>query len=129
RAEEDERERERKRKEKEAQRLRQNSFAFEAFHSVPQQMVREGANSLLSAENGMMDGGEGAYGLATHPSLQSPPQRDAFGTSPWGTSLRDLGNSAALRKISAPGAIHLLALGPSLRSSHVAVRGTLASQP
>lgn len=41
RAEEDERERERKRKEKEAARLRQNSSAFEAFHSVPQQMVRE----------------------------------------------------------------------------------------
>ncbi|THH31910.1 hypothetical protein EUX98_g2289 [Antrodiella citrinella] len=105
RAEEDERERERKRKEKEAQRLMQNSFAFEAFHSVPHQMVREGANSLLSAENGVTDGNESLYGVSSLASLQSQPPRETFGTSPWGTSLRDLGNSAALRKISAPGAL------------------------
>ncbi|KAH8096616.1 hypothetical protein BXZ70DRAFT_908490 [Cristinia sonorae] len=103
RAEEDEREREWKRKEKEAQRLRQNSYAFEAFHSVPQQMVREGANSLLSAENGTSDPNDGLFGISSHPSLQH--QRDNFGTSPWGTSLRDIGSSAAMRKISAPGAI------------------------
>ncbi|KAI0326721.1 hypothetical protein GY45DRAFT_1258428 [Cubamyces sp. BRFM 1775] len=80
RAEEDERERERKRreKEKEAARLRQNSFAFEAFHSVPQQMVRQGANSLLSAESGV----------------------DSM-SSPWG-NLRDVGASAALRKMGLP---------------------------
>ncbi|KAI9057415.1 hypothetical protein FKP32DRAFT_1583840 [Trametes sanguinea] len=84
RAEEDERERERKRreKEKEAARLRQNSFAFEAFHSVPQQMVRQGANSLLSAESGM--------GL-TPDSM----------TGPWG-NLRDVSASAALRKMGLP---------------------------
>ncbi|CDO73839.1 hypothetical protein BN946_scf185015.g168, partial [Trametes cinnabarina] len=84
RAEEDERERERKRreKEKEAARLRQNSFAFEAFHSVPQQMVRQGANSLLSAESGM--------GLI--PDSMS---------SPWG-NLRDVSASAALRKMGLP---------------------------
>ncbi|OSD04438.1 hypothetical protein PYCCODRAFT_1443739 [Trametes coccinea BRFM310] len=84
RAEEDERERERKRreKEKEAARLRQNSFAFEAFHSVPQQMVRQGANSLLSAESGM--------GL-TPDSMSGP----------WG-NLRDVSASAALRKMGLP---------------------------
>ena len=52
RAEEDERERERKRKEQ--MRLRDNSDAFEAFHSVPQQMARSNLNSLLSAETGML---------------------------------------------------------------------------
>ncbi|EIW61406.1 uncharacterized protein TRAVEDRAFT_34908 [Trametes versicolor FP-101664 SS1] len=84
RAEEDERERERKRreKEKEATRLRQNSFAFEAFHSVPQQMVRQGTNSVLSAESGM---GLPSEGL----------------TSPWG-NLRDVSASAALRKMGLP---------------------------
>ncbi|KAI0371514.1 hypothetical protein BV20DRAFT_941842 [Pilatotrama ljubarskyi] len=86
RAEEDERERERKRKEKEkeAARLRQNSFAFEAFHSVPQQMVRQGTNSVLSAESGM--------GL--------PPQSDGL-MGPWG-NLRDVSASAALRKMGLP---------------------------
>ncbi|KAI0677651.1 hypothetical protein C8Q78DRAFT_961651 [Trametes maxima] len=81
RAEDDERERERKRreKEKEATRLRQNSTAFEAFHSVPQQMVRQGANSLLSAEGGL--GG--------------------LSDGPWG-NLRDVSASAALRKMGLP---------------------------
>lgn len=86
RAEEDEREREKKRRE--ALRLRQNSFAFEAFHSVPQQMVREGANSLLSAENGTLDMNGPGYGGSLVQEL-----------SPWG-SLRDVGTSAALRKIN-----------------------------
>ncbi|KAI0832831.1 hypothetical protein BC628DRAFT_1309139 [Trametes gibbosa] len=83
RAEDDERERERKRreKEKEATRLRQNSFAFEAFHSVPQQMVRQGTNSVLSAESGM--------GMS-----------DGM-TGPWG-NLRDVSASAALRKMGLP---------------------------
>ncbi|KAI0774737.1 hypothetical protein BD413DRAFT_670087 [Trametes elegans] len=85
RAEEDERERERKRreKEKEAARLRQNSFAFEAFHSVPQQMVRQGTNSVLTAENG----------------IGMPSQSDL--TGPWG-NLRDVSASAALRKMGVP---------------------------
>ncbi|KAI0638596.1 hypothetical protein C8Q77DRAFT_1048274 [Trametes polyzona] len=84
RAEEDERERERKRreKEKEATRLRQNSFAFEAFHSVPQQMVRQGTNSVLTAESGMS---------LSHDSTASP----------WG-NLRDVSASAALRKMGLP---------------------------
>ncbi|GBE80115.1 hypothetical protein SCP_0213180 [Sparassis crispa] len=97
RAEEDERERERKRKEREALRLRQNSFAFEAFHSVPQQMVRQGANSLLSVESGHLLSGTGL------PSPQSthsvPPQPEGFNGAPWG-SLRDVSASAALRKMS-----------------------------
>ncbi|KAI0650843.1 hypothetical protein C8Q79DRAFT_998597 [Trametes meyenii] len=81
RAEDDERERERKRREreKEVTRLRQNSSAFEAFHSVPQQMVRQGANSLLSAEGGL--GG--------------------LSDGPWG-NLRDVSASAALRKMGLP---------------------------
>lgn len=87
RAEEDEL-REREKKRREAFRLRQNSFAFEAFHSVPQQMVREGANSLLSAENGTLDMNGSGYALNM---VQD--------SSPWG-SLRDVGASAALRKIS-----------------------------
>ncbi|KAH9854933.1 hypothetical protein C2E23DRAFT_725170 [Lenzites betulinus] len=84
RAEDDERERERKRreKEKEATRLRQNSFAFEAFHSVPQQMVRQGTNSVLSAESGMGMSSDGMAG-------------------PWG-NLRDVSASAALRKMGLP---------------------------
>ncbi|OCH94521.1 hypothetical protein OBBRIDRAFT_848034 [Obba rivulosa] len=95
RAEEDERER--KRKEKEAARLRQNSFAFEAFHSVPQQMVRQGANSLLSAESGVTLNGLG---------LSSPPTQpesllNGSSQSPWG-NLRDVSASAALRKMSMP---------------------------
>ncbi|KAI8982775.1 hypothetical protein BD414DRAFT_418922 [Trametes punicea] len=99
RAEEDERERERKRreKEKEAARLRQNSFAFEAFHSVPQQMVRQGANSLLSAESGI--------GLAS--------QSDGI-TGPWG-NLRDVSASAALRKMGLP-QHHLSGLPPRPQS-------------
>lgn len=97
RAEEDERERERKRKEKEAQRLRQNSYAFEAFHSVPSQMVRQGANSLLTAESGLPTG----HSLSTQSSMQSLTSQDgvsSFG-GPWG-SLRDVGASAALRKMT-----------------------------
>ena len=103
RAEEDERERERKRKEKEAVRLRQNSYAFEAFHSVPSQMVREGANSLLSAESGL--GGAGLNGpvhsLSTQSSMQSLSSQSGVtaSISPWG-SLRDVGASAALRKMT-----------------------------
>ncbi|CAL1700101.1 unnamed protein product [Somion occarium] len=93
RAEEDEREREKKRKE--AVRLRQNSYAFEAFHSVPQQMVREGANSLLSAENGIPDPNGTGYGMGF------PQDNVSSSIAPWG-SLRDVSASAALRKISAP---------------------------
>ncbi|KAH9948742.1 hypothetical protein B0H21DRAFT_820677 [Amylocystis lapponica] len=102
RAEEDERERERKRKEKEAARLRQNSFAFEAFHSVPQQMVRQGANSLLSVENGTLSNGNN---LPSPPAVHSIPSHSEGFTNgatvgPWG-SLRDVSASAALRKKSA----------------------------
>jgi hypothetical protein len=103
RAEEDERERERKRKEKEATRLRQNSYAFEAFHSVPSQMVREGANSLLSAENGLVgtDLNGPTHSLSTQSSLQSLNSQSgmAASLSPWG-SLRDVSASAALRKMT-----------------------------
>lgn len=100
RAEEDERERERKRKEKEAARLRQNSFAFEAFHSVPSQMVRQGANSLLSAESGIVNGPT-SHSLSTQSSMQSLSSQDGLTSSisPWG-SLRDVGASAALRKMT-----------------------------
>lgn len=110
RAEEDEREqeRERKRKEKEVARLRQNSFAFEAFHSVPQQMVRQGANSLLSAENGVLPPGALQHvpmGLSSPPALHKTPSQNegmhGLSQSPWG-NLRDVGASAALRKMSAP---------------------------
>lgn len=99
RAEEDERERERKRKEKEAQRLRQNSYAFEAFHSVPSQMVRQGANSLLTAESGI--GGGSTHSLSAQSSMQSLTSQDGVSASmsPWG-SLRDVGASAALRKMT-----------------------------
>lgn len=99
RAEEDERERERKRKEKEAVRLRQNTYAFEAFHSVPPQMVRQGANSLLSAENGT-GLNERSYTLSNQPSLQSlNSQGEPPSLGPWG-SLREVGASAALRKMT-----------------------------
>ncbi|OBZ70991.1 Dihydroorotase [Grifola frondosa] len=93
RAEEDGRERRRKEKEKEAARLRQNSFAFEAFHSVPQQMIRQGANSLLTAENGPT--------LSSPPTLQIMASQTEGLTGPWG-NLRDVSASAALRKIAAP---------------------------
>lgn len=100
RAEEDERERERKRKEKEAVRLRQNTYAFEAFHSVPSQMVRQGANSLLSAESGIVNGTNG-HSLSTQSSMQSLSSQDGISSSisPWG-SLRDIGASAAQRKMT-----------------------------
>ena len=102
RAEEDERERERKRKEQ--MRLRDNSDAFEAFHSVPQQMVRSNLNSLLSAETGMLPNGGGSS-LPSPPALSSVPSQGeglgGLGNGPW-TSLRDVGASAALRKMSAP---------------------------
>ncbi len=97
RAEEDEREQKRREKEKEAARLRQNSFA--AFHSVPQQMVRQGANSLLSAENGL-----GSNGLAlpsSPPSLQSLPTQSEGLVGPWG-NLQDVSTSAVLRKMGLP---------------------------
>ncbi|KAI0686493.1 hypothetical protein BC835DRAFT_1420328 [Cytidiella melzeri] len=105
RAEEDERERERKRKDKEAARLRQNNSAFEAFHSVPQQMVRQGANSLLSAENGMV----GANGMLSEPrlhslsaqsSMQSIGSQGDSAVGPWG-ALRDVSASAMSRKMMA----------------------------
>ncbi|KAH9927294.1 uncharacterized protein B0H18DRAFT_1084803 [Fomitopsis serialis] len=102
RAEEDERERERKRKEH--LRLRDNSDAFEAFHSVPQQMARQSVNSLLSAENGMMPNGSGSS-LPSPPAMSSVPSQgdgiNGLNNGPW-TSLRDVGASAALRKMSAP---------------------------
>lgn len=103
RAEEDERERERKRKEKEAVRLRQNSYAFEAFHSVPHQMVREGANSLLSAENGTVDYGASSTVGGAHSGLVSPTDTtfNHVNGGPWGI-LREVSVSAALRKQSAP---------------------------
>jgi hypothetical protein len=106
RAEEDERERERKRKEKEAARLRQNNSAFEAFHSVPQQMVRQGANSLLSAENGTI-GTNGLLGeprihsLSTQSSMQSIGSQGDNSIGPWG-ALRD---SAISRKMNAASSI------------------------
>lgn len=103
RAEEDERERERKRKEQ--MRLRDNSDAFEAFHSVPQQMARSNMNSLLSAETGMLPNGVGSS-VPSPPALSSvPSQGESMGSlnnGPW-TSLRDVGASAALRKMSTPG--------------------------
>lgn len=103
RAEEDERERERKRKEQ--MRLRDNSDAFEAFHSVPQQMARSNMNSLLSAETGMLSNGGGSS-LPSPPALSSvPSQGEGIGSlsnGPW-TSLRDVGASAVMRKMSAPG--------------------------
>ncbi|PCH40771.1 hypothetical protein WOLCODRAFT_136982 [Wolfiporia cocos MD-104 SS10] len=97
RAEEDERERKRK-EEKEVMRLRQNSYAFEAFHSVPQQMVRQGTNSVLSAENGAF-----SNGAMSPPAIQSVSSQDSNGpaTSPWG-NLRDIGHSAVYRKMSMP---------------------------
>ncbi len=97
RAEEDERER--KRKEKEAQRLRQNSFAFEAFHSVPAQMVRQGANSLLSVENSTLGPAlpEHTHTLSAQSSMQSLSSQAE--NSPWPT-LRDVGNATSLRKMS-----------------------------
>ncbi|TFY56765.1 hypothetical protein EVJ58_g7438 [Rhodofomes roseus] len=102
RAEEDERERERKRKEH--LRLRDNSDAFEAFHSVPQQMARQSVNSLLSAENGMLPNGVGSS-LPSPPAMSSVPSQgegiNGLSNGPW-TSLRDVGASAALRKMSAP---------------------------
>ncbi|KAH9939249.1 uncharacterized protein BXZ73DRAFT_43924 [Epithele typhae] len=100
RAEEDERERERKRKEKEkeATRLRQNSYAFEAFHSVPQQMVRQGANSLLSAENGCIT----PNGFTSPPQLQSPPSHHEPLSAQWGNNLRDVSAAAQLRKMGVP---------------------------
>ncbi|KZT70334.1 hypothetical protein DAEQUDRAFT_218130 [Daedalea quercina L-15889] len=102
RAEEDERERERKRKEH--LRLRDNSDAFEAFHSVPQQMARQNINSLLSAENGMLSNGSGPS-LPSPPAISSVPSQgeglNSLNNGPW-TSLRDVGASAALRKMSAP---------------------------
>ncbi|KAI0080631.1 hypothetical protein K474DRAFT_1719325 [Panus rudis PR-1116 ss-1] len=103
RAEEDERERERKRREKEMLRLRQNSHAFEAFHSVPAQMVREGQNSLLTAETGLLDlNGPGYSASSVQQYAQHEvPATSGTGPSPWG-SLRDVGASAALRKIGAP---------------------------
>ncbi|KAI0711051.1 hypothetical protein C8T65DRAFT_739621 [Cerioporus squamosus] len=99
RAEEDERERKRREKEKEAARARQNSFAFEAFHSVPQQMVRQGANSLLSAENGMISNGPNLP--SSPPSLHSLPSQSEGFNGPWG-NLRDVSASAALRKMGVP---------------------------
>ena len=112
RAEEDERERERKRKEKEkeAVRMRQNSYAFEAFHSVPQQMVRHGANSLLSAEGGLSNG----ITLPSPPSIQSVPSQSEGMTGPWG-NLRDVSASAALRKMGVP-QHHLSGLPPRPQS-------------
>ncbi|KAI0340878.1 hypothetical protein BDW22DRAFT_358196 [Trametopsis cervina] len=109
RAEEDERERERKRKEKEAVRLRQNSSAFEAFHSVPQQMVRQGANSLLSAENGTigtngMLGEPRLHSLSTQSSMQSIGSQGDNAIGPWG-SLRDVSANAMSRRMNAAGAI------------------------
>ena len=114
RAEEDERERERKRKEKEkeATRLRQHSFAFEAFHSVPQQMVRQGANSLLSAENGIIPNG---LTLPSPPSLQSLPTSTEGMTGPWGSNLRDVSAAAHLRKMGVP-QHHLSGLPPRPQS-------------
>ncbi|CCM03360.1 uncharacterized protein FIBRA_05489 [Fibroporia radiculosa] len=101
RAEEDERERERKRKEKEAARLRQNSNAFEAFHSVPQQMVRQGANSVLSAENPVLPNAGST--APSPPALHTTPSQNgtSAATSPW-SNLRDVGISAALRKMPVP---------------------------
>ena len=108
RAEEDERERERKRKEKEAARLRQNNSAFEAFHSVPQQMVRQGANSLLSAENGTigtngMLGEPRLHSLSAQSSMQSLGSQGDAAIGPWG-NLRDVSASAMSRKMNAVGA-------------------------
>lgn len=88
---------ERKRKEKEAARLRQNSFAFEAFHSVPQQMTRQ--NSLLSAENGTLPGNM-AFSSTSMQNLSNQSESVLVNDStpsPWG--LRDVGSS---RKVSAP---------------------------
>ncbi|KAI0089250.1 hypothetical protein BDY19DRAFT_133842 [Irpex rosettiformis] len=109
RAEEDERERERKRKEKEAARLRQNNSAFEAFHSVPQQMVRQGANSLLSAENGTIStngmlGEPRLHSLSAQSSMQSIGSQSDNVIGPWG-NLRDVSASAMSRKMNAAGSI------------------------
>ncbi|KAI0737678.1 hypothetical protein C8Q80DRAFT_1125167 [Daedaleopsis nitida] len=122
RAEEDERERKRREKEKDAIRLRQNSYAFEAFHSVPQQMVRQGANSLLSAENGMVSNG---LSMPSPPSIQSMPSQSEGMTSAWGT-LRDVSASAALRKMGVP-QHHLSGLPPRPQSPPATSPPTLES--
>ncbi|TFK93632.1 hypothetical protein K466DRAFT_92857 [Polyporus arcularius HHB13444] len=101
RAEEDERERKRREKEKEVARARQNSYAFEAFHSVPQQMVRQGANSLLSAENGNGMASHGPNLPSSPPSGHNLPSQPEGLTGPWG-NLRDVSASAALRKMGVP---------------------------
>ena len=102
----------RKEKEKEAARIRQNSFAFEAFHSLPQQMVRQGANSLLSAENGIVPNGLSLP--SSPPAMQSIPSQSEGGIGPWG-NLRDVGASAALRKMGVP-QHHLSGLPPRPQS-------------
>lgn len=117
RAEEDERERERerKRRDKETMRLRQNSYAFEAFHSVPQQMVREGANSLLQAENGALDANGAAFGVSLQsigPLDTTPLANGTLERAPWG-SLRDVTASAALRKQSMPALSSMSAISAS----------------
>ena len=111
RAEEDERER--KRKEKEATRLRQQSFAYDAFHSVPQQMVRQGANSLVSAENGMTPNGLSMP--SSPPSLHSIPSQSEGLAGLWGTNLRDVSAAAHLRKMGVP-QHHLSGLPPRPQS-------------
>ncbi|KAF7789462.1 hypothetical protein EIP86_000407 [Pleurotus ostreatoroseus] len=126
RAEEDERER--KRKEKEAQRLRQNSFAFEAFHSVPAQMVRQGANSLLSVENGAMGPAlpEQTHSLSAQSSMQSLTSQGDSG--PWPT-LRDVDNGVPLRKLSAAASSLLPPRPPSTQQEESPINGEAAPSP
>ncbi|KAM5542335.1 hypothetical protein V8D89_003794 [Ganoderma adspersum] len=113
RAEEDERERERRRKEKEKEVARmRHSFAFEAFHSVPQQMVRQGANSLLSAESGLVPTGLSLP--SSPPSIQAVHSQSEAVPGPWG-NLRDVSASAALRKMGVP-QHHLSGLPPRPQS-------------
>ncbi|KAI0686630.1 hypothetical protein C8Q76DRAFT_761708, partial [Earliella scabrosa] len=123
RAEEDEREHERKRKEKEkeAVRMRQNSYAFEAFHSDPQQMVGHGANSLLSAKDGLSNG----ITLPSPPPIQGVPSQSEGMTGPWG-NLRDVSASAALRKMAIP-QHHLSGLPPRPHSPSATSPPTLES--
>ena len=121
RAEEEERERKRKEKEKEATRLRQQSFAFEAFHSVPQQMVRQGANSLLSAENGMPPS---ALSMPSSPPLASAASQSEGLSGPWTSNLRDVSAAAHLRKMGVP-QHHLSSLPPRPPSPSAASPPTL----
>jgi RNA recognition motif-containing protein len=99
RAEEDERERERRRKEKEARLRNNNLTAFDAFHSVPPQIIsRHASNSLLSptlesATATTPLSGNGSSGQA----FTRQDDLDLGEVGPW-----DAGNLNGSRKLSVP---------------------------